>query len=211
MFNRRSIDLKTISVPFPCTHSKILCVAVVTSWTEWYCDAIGNLDNVWGECIVWIGSDIYAWHVSFDSGVVLSYFLNYVTCHVIKNGCPCTVEALKVVSWLRPCICLRLVQGLHQGTTLLASSLHNARQPFLIHLIMPCETPCINYLMPYSQIICMPRAFQLQMLMSIAGPLIAILSVDLLSPVGICNVGDQYHVNYICSRCSSLSTMPCNN
>ena len=33
MFKRRSVDFKTISVPFTCTHINVLCVAIVTSWS----------------------------------------------------------------------------------------------------------------------------------------------------------------------------------
>ena len=62
---------------------------------EWDCDIIADVDNGWGKCIVLIGSDIYAWNVRFDSGLILSYFLIYFTFRVIKgvkNGCMCIVE-----------------------------------------------------------------------------------------------------------------------
>ena len=83
---------------------------------EWNFDVIGDVDNFWGECIVLIGSE-YVWNVHFNSHPILSYFLNYFTSHVIKgikNGCPCIVEikSMQVVPWLRPCICIRLLQGL---------------------------------------------------------------------------------------------------
>ena len=59
------------------------------------CHTIADIDNVWGEYIVPIRSDIYAWNVRFDSGLILSYFANYFTFHVInriKKGCPCILE-----------------------------------------------------------------------------------------------------------------------
>ena len=62
---------------------------------QWDCGVIADVDNGWGECIVPIGSEIYAWNVRSDSRRILSDFLNYFTFHVvkgIKNGCLCTVE-----------------------------------------------------------------------------------------------------------------------
>ena len=52
---------------------------------KWYCDVITDVDNGWGEFIVPIGGDIYAWNVPLDSGLILSYFLYYFTLHVIKG------------------------------------------------------------------------------------------------------------------------------
>ena len=62
---------------------------------EWDCDVIADVDNDWGECIVPIGSEIYAWNVRFDSRRMLSYIHDYFMFHVIKgikNVCPCIVE-----------------------------------------------------------------------------------------------------------------------
>ena len=86
MFNCRSVDFKTLSVPFTCARSKVLCVAI---------DVIADVGNAWSECIVPIGCDIYTWNVRFDSGLILSYFLNYFTFHVTRgneNGFRCIVE-----------------------------------------------------------------------------------------------------------------------
>ena len=45
---------------------------------EWDFDAIADVDNGWGKCIVPIGSEIYAYNVRFDSRRILSNFLNYL-------------------------------------------------------------------------------------------------------------------------------------
>ena len=78
------------------------------------------LDSGWGECIIPIGSDIFAWNVLFESSLILSYFLNHFTFHVIKGlrmGARALWrwEAVRVVPWLHPCTCLQLVQGLRPG------------------------------------------------------------------------------------------------
>ena len=39
---------------------------------------IANVNNGWGECIVPNMSDIYAWNVRFDSGLILSHFFDYL-------------------------------------------------------------------------------------------------------------------------------------
>ena len=48
MFERRSVDFKTISAPFSRTRSKVLCVAIVTSWS-W----MGLWRHCW--CRQWLG------------------------------------------------------------------------------------------------------------------------------------------------------------
>ena len=56
------------------------------------CGTIVHVNNGWDQCIAPIGSDLYIWNIFFDSGLILSYFLNYFTFHVIKgvkNGSPC--------------------------------------------------------------------------------------------------------------------------
>ena len=70
MFNRRICTFQNDSVPFTCARSKFLCVAIVTSWVEWDCDVIADVDNGRGGRIVPIGSDIYALDVHFDLGLV---------------------------------------------------------------------------------------------------------------------------------------------
>ena len=95
-FERGSVDFKTISVPFTCARSNALA-------------GTSALYRLGVRFLPGISAPI---HVVF-----LSYFLNHFIFHVMKgnkNGCPCIVEirALRVVPWLRPCTCLRLVQGL---------------------------------------------------------------------------------------------------
>ena len=67
MFQRRSVDFRTISVPFTRTHHKVICVAMWRRGVERDCDVIADVDNGWGECIVAIGYEVYAWNVHFDS------------------------------------------------------------------------------------------------------------------------------------------------
>ena len=72
MFNRRSVDLKK-----SWSHSRALTVKllVLRLWrhgVEWDCGVIAEVDNGWGE---YIGSDVYAWNVRFDSGLILFFFL----------------------------------------------------------------------------------------------------------------------------------------
>ena len=108
---------------------------------EWDCDVIADVDNGWGECIVPIGSEIYALNVRFDSRRILSYFLYCFIFHVIKgikNGCPCIVE----IRGTQGCA---LATSLHSPTARagsptkaqpcvpLISTMHG--QPFLIPLI----------------------------------------------------------------------------
>ena len=96
MFERRSVDFETISAPFTLARSGIFGVLLLRRrGFEWDCDVLADVDNGWGECIVPIGSEIYAWNVRLDSPLILSYFLNYFIFHVkkgIKNGCPYIVE-----------------------------------------------------------------------------------------------------------------------
>ena len=71
-------------------------VGIVTSWSWIDCDVIADVNKSWGwdECIVPIGSELYAWNVRFDSRFILS-FLNYFIFHVItgvEKGRPCIVE-----------------------------------------------------------------------------------------------------------------------
>ena len=106
---------------------------------EWDCEVIVWRKNGWGECIVAIGSDIYAGNVRFGSCLMLSYFLSYFTFHVmtgIKNGCPCIVE----IRGTKGCA---LTTILHLPTARAVSLTkaqpcvppHNARATILIPLI----------------------------------------------------------------------------
>ena len=47
---------------------------------EWDCDAITDEYNGWGECIVPIGCEIYAWNIRFDSRRILSDLLFHIPC-----------------------------------------------------------------------------------------------------------------------------------
>ena len=132
MFNRRSVDFKTISVPFTCAH--LVRFFVLLFWrhgVEWGCDVIADVDNGWGECILPAGGDLYTWNVRFDSCVILSYFLNCFTFHVIqgiKNGCP-----LHCGDQGHAGLCFGYVPARtsDQGPTLCASDLHNTRATVL--------------------------------------------------------------------------------
>ena len=47
------------------SHSRALTVTFFVlllwrHWVEWHCDVIADVDNDWGECIVPIGSEMYA-------------------------------------------------------------------------------------------------------------------------------------------------------
>ena len=76
MFNRRCADSKRFR-----PHSRALAVRffVLRLWRhgiEWDWDVITDEDNGWGECIVQIGSDIYAWNARcFDPGLICYIFL----------------------------------------------------------------------------------------------------------------------------------------
>ena len=97
---------------------------------EWDCDVIADVVNSWGECIVPIGIDIYRRDAPFDSGLILSYLLDYLQSILLKGLRMVALalwrwEALRDVRWLRPCTILRFVHGLRPK--LRASDLNNAR------------------------------------------------------------------------------------
>ena len=59
----------------------------------WDCDAIADVDNGWGECVIPIGDEIYAWSLRFTSYFVLLSWSFCIPCYKrIKNACPWTVE-----------------------------------------------------------------------------------------------------------------------
>ena len=107
---------------------------------ELNCDVTADVDHGWDECAVLIGSDINAWNICFNSGLILSYCLYYFTFYVIKgikNGCQCIVEirgikglCLGYIAALAYCSCMVS----DQGTALHASDLHNAQQLYFISL-----------------------------------------------------------------------------
>ena len=69
--------------------------------SECNCDVIADVANGGGEYILPTQSEVNAWNVRFDSGLILSYFLDYFTFHVIKrikNGC----LRLRLVHSVRP-------------------------------------------------------------------------------------------------------------
>ena len=92
MFERRSLDFKTILVPLVRAGSKFLCCYDNHFWrhgVDWDCDVIADADNGLVKCI---GSEIYAWNVCFDSRLILAYCPDYFILYFmkqIKNGCPC--------------------------------------------------------------------------------------------------------------------------
>ena len=61
MFERRSVDSRTISVPFACAHSNVLCVAIVTSrswmglwrhcWRRQWLGRVHCIDWEWDLCL----------------------------------------------------------------------------------------------------------------------------------------------------------------
>ena len=61
MFERRSADFRTISVPFACAHSNVLCVAIVTSrswmglwshcWRRQWLGRVHCTDWEWDLCL----------------------------------------------------------------------------------------------------------------------------------------------------------------
>ena len=109
MFERRSVDFKTISVSFLLTHT-------VAEASALYRYRLSEID---------------AWNIRFDSRFILSYFLNHFIFHVIKgtikNACPCIVE-------IRGRQGYALVGDLTKEQPLvpLISTMHG--QPFLISL-----------------------------------------------------------------------------
>ena len=82
---------------------------------KWDCDVIA--DDVWCECTVLIGSDIYAWNARFDSGFICFIFLIILHSMWKKRlrmvACAWWgAETFRDVPWLRPCTRLRFEQGL---------------------------------------------------------------------------------------------------
>ena len=95
IFERWSVDFKLFNSHSRAFIVRFFLLLLCRHGVEWDCDVIADVDNGWGECIVLIGSEIYAWNVRFDSCLIFSYFLNNCIFHVIKgikNGCPCIVE-----------------------------------------------------------------------------------------------------------------------
>ena len=82
MFDRRSVDFKTIS------HSRALAAGffVFLLWrhgVEWWdCDVIADINNGWDECIIPIRSEIYAWNIRLDSRFIFFFFIFHVICIV---------------------------------------------------------------------------------------------------------------------------------
>ena len=78
------------------SHSRALTLRfpLLLLWphgVKWDCDAMADVINGSGKCIVPIESEIYAWNVHFDSSLILCYLVNYLIFHVlkeIKNGLP---------------------------------------------------------------------------------------------------------------------------
>ena len=140
MFNCWSVDFKTISVPFTWARSKVICVAIVTSWS-W----IGLWRHCWRRQRMG-ASALYRFGVTFRHSMsasirVLFYPIFLIIVHsLLQNGLRMVARALwrpaalSAVPWLCRCTRLRLVQGLRPGTTLRAKTdLHNW-QPFLNRL-----------------------------------------------------------------------------
>ena len=143
MFERRSVDFKTISVPFTCAPSNVLCVAIVTSrswmglWRHcWRWQWLGRV-----HCTGWEWDLCLECPLQFTSYFVLFSSLFNIPCY--KKGLRMVdralwrSEALRVVPWLRPCT--RLAYGSCRSPTKaqpcvpLISTMHG--QPFLIPLI----------------------------------------------------------------------------
>ena len=111
MFERRSIDFKPISVPFTCTCSNVLCVAIVTSqsWT-------GLWRHCW--CRQWVGQvhcTVWEWDLCMECLLrFISYYVLFSYKKVLRMvGCALwRPEAHRVVPWLHPCMSCRWVQGL---------------------------------------------------------------------------------------------------
>ena len=142
MFNRRSVDFKTISVHSRVHAERFFVLRLWRHGSEWDNDVIADVNNGWGECIVPIRSEISAQNIRFDSGLILSYFLNYFTFQA-ENGSRMVARAmwmsevyvLRVVPWLRPC------RVFDQGTTVRASDRHNARTT----IVNPFHKPCAYF------------------------------------------------------------------
>ena len=76
MFECRSENFKTNSVPFTHVRSKVLFVVIVTLRVDLDCNVFADVDNGWGECIMPIANEIYAWNVRFDSRLIFLVTLN---------------------------------------------------------------------------------------------------------------------------------------
>ena len=74
MYEHRWVDFKTISVLFTRARRKVF-VLLVWRHVEWDYAAIADVSNDWGECIIPIESEIYAWNIRFDSRRVCFIFL----------------------------------------------------------------------------------------------------------------------------------------
>ena len=119
MFERRSVDFKTISVPFTCAPSNVLCVAIVTSrssmrlWRHcWRWQWLGRV-----HCTGWEWDLCQECPLQFTSYFVLFSSLFNIPCYKRANLVPALAYGSCRVS--------------DQGTTLRASDLHNARPTIL--------------------------------------------------------------------------------
>ena len=133
MFERRSLDFKTIWAPFRHARSKVLCVAIVTSWSwmglwrhflhrQWR-GWVHYTDQEWDLCM--------EFPLRFTSYFVLLFIILY---SMLWKGLRMVAsvlwrsEVLRVGPWLRP----KTYRVSDQGTTLRASDLHNAQAAILI-------------------------------------------------------------------------------
>ena len=137
MFQHRSVDFRTISVPFACAHSNVLCVAFVTSrswmglWRHcWRRQWLGRV-----HCIDWEWDLCLECPLRFTSYFVLFSWLFYIPCYKRdKEWLPVHCGDQRHLG-----LCLGYVPALaycscrvsDQGTTLRASDLHNARATIL--------------------------------------------------------------------------------
>ena len=144
MFECRSLDFKTIWAPFRHARSKVLCVAIVTSWS-W----MGLWRHFWHrQWLGWVHYTDQEWDLRmecplrFTSYFVLLFIILY---SMLWKGLRMVAsvlwrsEVLRVGPWLRP----KTYRVSDQGTTLRASDLHNAQaaifNPFTLLVLFHTE------------------------------------------------------------------------